>query len=158
MTALMMLLLAAQPIDPVAVVRNQRSAYNGAIARHDLAPIEPLLTPDYVVLPGLIGTPRSKAQLLDLLAAAFRDPGFVTYDRIADRIVASTSGKRIAETGHWIGRWRKPDGPMTETGTYLAMWVRRDGGWQLINESFVTLRCTGSRACADEEKKTDSAK
>jgi ketosteroid isomerase-like protein len=158
MAALIVLLLAAHAIDPAAVVRDQRSAYNAAIARHDLAPIERLLTPDYVVLPGLIGTPRSKAQLLDLFATAFRDPTFITYDRIAERILPSGSGKRIAETGRWIGSWQKADGRMTETGVYLAMWVKRDDGWKLINESFVTLRCTGSSACASEEQKTGSAK
>jgi hypothetical protein len=38
---------------------------------------------------------------------------------------------------------------MRLTGVYQAMWVPLGGRWRLKNESFVTLRCSGSRSCPD---------
>ena len=132
-------------------VRDRRSAYNAAIAGRDIEAIERVLAPDYVVLPGLTGTPLTKSGLIALFADSFRDATFITYDRIPDQVQASGSSKRVAESGHWVGTWNKPDGRMTVTGVYLAFWIRRDEAWTLINESFVTLRCEGSRACASIE-------
>jgi hypothetical protein len=64
------------------------------------------------------------------------------YRRTPESIVAAQSGKRIAETGHWVGIWRKSDGTMHKTGIYLAMWIPSGGTWRLKSESFVTLSCT----------------
>jgi hypothetical protein len=55
--------------------------------------------------------------------------------------------QRIAETGRFEGLWNKPDGTMRRTGIYLAMWVPSAGTWRVKSEAFVTLACTGSKAC-----------
>ena len=65
------------------------------------------------------------------------------------KVAVGAAGKRAAETGTWVGNWRKPDGEMRLTGVYQAMWVPTAAGWRMRNESFVTLACTGSAACAD---------
>jgi ketosteroid isomerase-like protein len=148
MLGLMALLLAGQPANLEQTIRDERSAYNAAISAHDLSAIQSVLAPDYVVLPGLTGTPLSGNALLSLFADAFRDKTFITYVRSPDRIQPSSSSKRIAETGHWAGTWNKPDGLMTVSGIYLAFWIPDGDGWKLINESFVTLGCDGSRECA----------
>jgi ketosteroid isomerase-like protein len=134
------------PANAVAAIRALRIRYNEAIAAHDLATIRPLLEPDYVVLPGSSGTPLDVERLG---ARLFADPTLVTYVRRTRTITISASGKRAAETGSWAGTWRKPDGVMRLTGIYQAMWVPRDGTWRLRNESFVSLRCSGSRSCPD---------
>lgn len=108
-----------------------------------------LFAEDYTALPGSSGRPLTAEQTERRLADAFGDPSFVTYVRTPVRITVAASGKRAAETGSWLGLWRKPDGRMRLTGLYQATWVPGPGGWRLLNESFVTLRCTGSRACPE---------
>lgn len=148
MLGLMAVLLAGQPPKLEQTIREERSTYNVAISSRDLSAIKGVLASDYVVLPGLTGTPLSRDSLLSLFADAFRDKTFVTYVRSPERIQPSGSSKRIAETGHWAGTWTKPDGLMTVSGVYLAFWIPDGDGWKLINESFVTLGCEGSRECA----------
>lgn len=143
----MIFALASQTAAIEKTVRAERTAYNAAIAQRNIPGIEAALAPGYVVLPGLTGTPLSKDELITLFSDSFRDKGFITYVRHPQRIVTSSSAKRVSESGRWAGTWNKPDGVMTVTGTYLAMWIRQGEGWKLINESFVTLNCTGSAEC-----------
>ena len=140
---------AAMPANPVAAIRAMRAQSNAAIAAHDYSRMEPLLAPDFTILPGSLGAPLGQDLFGQRLNDTFRDPTFVTYVRTPARISVSSSAKRAAETGTWVGRWRKPDGEMRLTGVYQAMWVPLGGRWRLKNESFVTLRCSGSRSCSD---------
>jgi ketosteroid isomerase-like protein len=135
--------------DPVAIVRGLRAESNAAIAAHDAKRLRPLLADDYRGIQGTSGG-------LDTGGAAtartyeneeFRDPTFVTYERIADKVTIAGSGRRIGESGHWVGTWRKADGLMRKTGDYLAVWTVSKGQWRLRSESFVTLSCTGSSDC-----------
>jgi ketosteroid isomerase-like protein len=137
---------ARQPVDSVAAIRAIRDRYNRAIGAHDVAAIRALLEPDYVVLPGSSGIALDADQLG---ARIFADRTLITYVRKPRTIIISRSGKRAAETGLWTGLWLKPDGVMRLTGVYQAMWVPRAGTWRLKNESFVSLRCKGSRSCPD---------
>jgi len=143
------LALAAAVGGDVAEIRSLRAQSNAAIARHRAGEARRLLTDDYTALPGSSGRPLTAAQTEQRLAAAFADPTFVTYVRTPKRIAVAASGKRAAETGRWLGLWRKGDGEMRLTGTYQATWVPQGGGWRLLNESFVTLRCSGSRSCPE---------
>jgi ketosteroid isomerase-like protein len=142
------LLLAAAGGD-VAEIRSLRAQSNAAIASHRSEEVRRLFTDDYTALPGSSGRPVSAEQTEQRLAAAFADPTFVTYVRTPKRIVVAASRRRAAETGTWLGLWRKSDGEMRLTGVYQATWAPGDGGWRLLNESFVTLRCTGSRSCPE---------
>jgi len=36
---------------------------------------------------------------------------------------------------------------MRKTGLYLAVWIPVGETWRLKSETFVTLSCTGSKAC-----------
>lgn len=148
MFGFMALLLTSQPLGIDQVIRDKRALYNAAISTRDLATIETMLAPAYVALPGSIGRPISQQGLLALFAKSFQDPSFVTYVRTPGRIEASSSLKRVAETGRWTGTWNKPDGTMRVSGVYQAFWIPHRDGWKLINESFVTLECTGSRECS----------
>jgi hypothetical protein len=144
---LALLLAAAAAGGDVAAIRGLRARSNAALAARRVEDLRPLLTEDYTALPGSSGRPFSAEQTEARLAAAHADPTFVIYVRTPKRIVVATSGKRAAETGTWLGLWRKSDGEMRLTGIYQATWVPRGGGWRLLNESFVTLGCTGSKAC-----------
>jgi ketosteroid isomerase-like protein len=146
----MIALLAGTMSPNVAVeIRALRAESNAAIAAHDFRKMEPLLAPDFTVLPGSLGSPLGKDLFGKRLSDTFQDPTFVTYVRTPKRISVSSSRKRAVEIGSWVGQWRKPDGEMRLSGVYQAMWVPLGGRWRLKNESFVTLRCTGSRSCPD---------
>lgn len=132
-----------------ADIRALRAQSNAAIAAHDLAGMRAPLAPGYHVLPGSSGVPADLASFDARIAATFADPDFVTYLRTPGRVTVARSGRRAAEIGRWVGSWRKPDGEMRVSGTYLATWVPTPAGWRLLNEVFVTLDCSGSAACAD---------
>jgi ketosteroid isomerase-like protein len=148
MIGTIILMWASQTVHVDKTIRETRASYNRAIAVRDTAAIGEVLTPNYVVLPGLTGTPLSKAELLALFKSAFADSTFVTYSRHPEHVALSGSAKRIAERGRWVGIWNKHDGVMKVSGVYQAFWIPADNGWKLINESFVTLQCKGSRECA----------
>ncbi len=142
-------LLAASGAADVAAIKALRARSNSAIAAHDHQALKPLQTTDYSLLPGSLGKPLRAEEVDRRLSIAFSDPSFVTYVRKPSRIAVSRSRKRAAETGTWVGTWRKPDGLMRVEGIYQAMWVPQPQGWRLQNESFVTLSCTGSRSCPE---------
>jgi len=128
-------------------IRRLRAQSNAAIAAHRAGEARRLFAEGYTALPGSSGRPLDAEETERRLDQAFADPSFVTYIRTPMRISVAASGKRAAETGTWIGVWRKPDGRMQLTGLYQATWVPGARSWRLLNESFVTLRCTGSRDC-----------
>lgn len=139
------------PIDPVAAeaeIRATRARSNAAIAAHDVAGMRAAFRADAVVLPGSSGLPFGMDGFDARIGAAFADPTFVAWVRTPTKVVIGTGGKRAAETGAWVGTWRKPDGEMRVTGVYQAMWLPGPDGWRIRNESFVTLDCTGSKECA----------
>jgi Domain of unknown function (DUF4440) len=134
---------------PTSVVRAQRAESNAAVAAHDVSRLRSVLEDDYHGIQGTSGALDSggEATARSYGEEEFKDPTFVTYRRTPESIVAAQSGKRVAESGRWVGIWRKPDGTMRKTGIYLAMWVPSGDTWRLKSESFVTLACTGSAAC-----------
>lgn len=148
--ALAVALLAAGPVragpGDVARIRVARAAYNAALAAHDWPAMRAFLLPDYTVLPGSGGRPLDQAAMATQLGAAFADPAFVTYVRTPGRIRVADDGRRAAETGRWIGLWRRAGGKMRLSGVYQATWEPSAAGWRLRNEAFVTLRCVG-RGC-----------
>lgn len=143
------LLAAAAAGGDAGEIRRLRAQSNAAIASHRAGEVRRLFAAEYTAFPGSSGRPVSAEQTEQRLAAAFADPTFVTYVRTPKRIAVAASGRRAAETGSWLGLWRKSDGEMRLTGLYQATWAPGDGGWRLLNESFVTLRCTGSRSCPE---------
>ena len=142
-------LAAASSTHEVAQIRALRSQSNSAIAAHDYGRMRRFFLPDYTIFPGSSGRPFSADDMAKRIAGDFNDPGFVTYVRTPERITLSDRRARAAETGRWVGTWRKPDGVMRVGGIYQATWNPTPTGWLLKNESFVTLTCRGSRSCAD---------
>jgi hypothetical protein len=135
--------------NPTSVVRAQRVESNAAIKAHDATRLRKLFDDDYH---GISGTSGALDAGGDATAGSyadeeFTDPSFVTYRRTPTSVLIASSGKRVAESGHWEGVWQKPDGTMRKTGVYLAMWIPSGGTWLLKSEAFVTLACTGSTSC-----------
>lgn len=139
------------PTDHAAVeaeIRATRARSNAAIAAHDVAGMKAPFLADGVVLPGSSGTPFGMDGFEQRIGAAFADSTFVAWVRTPTKIAVAAGGRRAAETGNWVGTWRKPDGELRLSGVYQAMWVPTPAGWRLKNESFVTLDCAGSVKCA----------
>lgn len=148
----MIAVMAPAPIDSAAVeaeIRVLRARSNAVIAARDAAGMKALFLPDAVVLPGSSGAAFAMEGFDARIGATFADPAFVSYVRTPNTIAVASSGRRAAETGRWVGTWRKPDGEMRVSGVYQAMWLPTPAGWRLKNESFVALDCSGSRECAD---------
>jgi len=131
------------------IVRAQRADYNASVGAHDAVRLRTFLGDDYHFISGSSGNVDGGADTAtrDYADDEFKDPTFVAYRRTPTSIVMAASGKRIAETGRFEGLWKKPDGRMRRTGIYLAMWVPSGGTWRVKSEAFVTLACTGNKAC-----------
>jgi hypothetical protein len=121
-----------------AMIAELRTAYNRAIQTRDLDRIESFLLPAYVVLPGSVGTPKSRDETRAIFAKAFADPAFVEYVRETRVVVVSSGRQRAAEVGVWHGLWKAP-APKRLSGIYQAVWLPERGSWRLLNESFVTI-------------------
>jgi ketosteroid isomerase-like protein len=143
------LLAAAAAVQPEAAIRAERARLNAAIGAHDVKAIRGSFTPDYTILPGSSGLPFDLDGFLARMTAGFADPTFVTYVRTPQEIRVSQNRKRASEAGRWVGSWHKSDGTMRLSGTYFATWVPMAGQWKLKNEVYVSLSCTGSKACAE---------
>jgi Domain of unknown function (DUF4440) len=140
---------ASTPDSPTSVVRAQRAESNAAIKARDPARLRKLFDDDYHGISGTSGALDSggDATARSYADEEFKDPSFVTYRRTPTSVLVASSGKRVAESGHWEGVWQKADGTMRKTGVYLAMWIPASGTWHLKSEAFVTLACTGSANC-----------
>lgn len=139
---------ASNPQAAEAEIRALRAQSNAAIARHDVAGMRAAFLPDATVLPGSSGVPFGMDGFDARIGAAFADPTFVAWVRTPVTVAIGATGQRAAETGTWVGIWRERDGEMRVTGVYQAMWLPTPAGWRIKNESFVTLGCSGSEACA----------
>jgi len=107
MTAVGVGVAAAAAEDPVAIVRSLRAESNAAIAAHDAKRLRPLLADEYRGIQGTSGA-------LDLGGAAtarsyeneeFRDPTFVAYERIPDKVTVAASGRRGWADPMLLPRW-----------------------------------------------------
>ncbi len=130
-------------------IRRLRAEFNRAIAAHDAAGLPKFWREDLHVTTGVGKQLTGSAAVRAAFETIFADPGFVTYTRTPDKIELSASGARAAESGHWRGEWKKPDGKMEWRGTYLAMWRKENNQWLLQSELYVSLKCTGSRECGE---------
>ena len=130
-------------------IRRLRADFNRAIAAHDVGPLPKFLREDAHVTTGAGRQLSGRDSVRAAFEAIFADATFVTYIRTPDRVELSASVVRAAESGHWLGQWKKPDGMMEWRGTYLAMWRKESGQWLIQSELYVSLRCSGSKECAE---------
>ncbi len=130
-------------------IRSLRAAFNQSIAAHNAAGLPKFWREDLHVTTGVGKQLAGSAAVRAAFETIFADPSFVAYTRTPDKIELSASGLRAAESGHWLGEWKKPDGKMEWHGTYLAMWRKENNQWLLQSELYVSLKCTGSKECSD---------
>jgi hypothetical protein len=114
-------------------IRQLRDQSNAAIARHEVGPAvgfhhdrARIIGSDGSLLDGAAAIARA-------FAASFADPDFVAYAR--SPLSIAVNGSTAAETGNWIGQWRRRE----VRGTYMARWSREPAGWRIVAELFVPL-------------------
>ena len=129
------------------VIQALRAESNRAIQRRDLIAFGQTMLPGIEVTRGSGSHVSGRDSVLASVSVQFKDAAFLGYVRHTDRIDVSTMNPLAAEHGHWTGRFQRPDGIQTITGTYLAMWRKTDAGWKIRSELLVSLTCTGSVAC-----------
>jgi ketosteroid isomerase-like protein len=130
-------------------IRRLRADFNRAIASHELSALPKFWREDIHITTGIGRQLSGRDAARAAFEAIFADTTFIAYTRTPDRVELNATGARAAESGHWLGQWRKPDGTMEWRGTYLAMWRKENGQWLIQSELFVSLRCSGSKECAE---------
>jgi ketosteroid isomerase-like protein len=124
---------------PEDAIRARRRLTNKLIAAHEAGRLRPFLAPDIKVIVGDGGLITGADAVVEAFAAQFRDPEFVAYERTPDAVELDQTGERAAETGRWVGTWRRSAGEARMSGVYLAAWRKVMGQWVIESEMFVTL-------------------
>jgi uncharacterized protein (TIGR02246 family) len=135
--------------DDEQAIRLLRADFNRAIAAHDASALPKFWREDVHVTTGAGRQLQGRDAVRAAFEAIFADATFITYTRTSNGIELSASGVRAAESGHWLGQWKKADGTMEWRGTYMAMWRKEKGQWLVQSELFVSLKCSGSKECAE---------
>jgi ketosteroid isomerase-like protein len=122
---------------PDVAIRAKRKLTNRLIAAHDAARLRPHLTEDVLLIVGDGDLIQGVEAVVAAFARQFADAGFVDYVRTTQSVELADDGRRAAETGRWVGRWR---GDAEMGGIYLAAWRAHRGQWLLERELYVTLQ------------------
>lgn len=125
--------------DDKALIKAMRTASNAAIARHAVDGIARYWLPDFVQVGGNGGYKTGKDSVAAGWQRAFRLHPDVVYVRSPQRIEVNPNGLLAWETGTWVGTWSQ-GGSFKGGGNYSAMWRKKDQGWQLQAELYVTLQ------------------
>ncbi|MGZ3275607.1 MAG: YybH family protein [Caulobacteraceae bacterium] len=122
---------------PDDAIRAKRKLTNRLIAGRDAARLRPHLTDDMVLIVGDGGLIQGADAVVAAFAGQFADAAFVDYVRTTETVELTADGRRAAETGRWVGRWK---GGVEMSGVYMAAWRESRGQWLLERELYVTLQ------------------
>jgi ketosteroid isomerase-like protein len=122
---------------PEVAVRAKRKLTNRLIAAHDAARLRPHLADDVVLIAGDGALIVGADAVVAAFAGQFADPAFVAYVRTTETVELTDDGRRAAESGRWVGRWK---GGAEMAGAYMAAWRVNQGQWLLERELYVTLQ------------------
>jgi hypothetical protein len=120
-----------------SLIRTARERSNRGIAERSANIVAESLDTDFVVIVGDGTLIPTRDAYLDAYRSQFADPSRLRYVRTPDIIEVSSSHPLASEQGHWTATL--PDGTISYSGTYSAIWRRTPLGWKLRSELFVTL-------------------
>lgn len=124
-------------------IRDQRAAFNRAIAAADLPGIAAVLADNVQMITGSDSIlVAGKQAHLDRWADGFKDPNRLVYVRTPARVTVSPLLPIAMEHGHWRGA---PAGSAKDWigGDYTAKWRLIDGVWRVEVETYMTTGCGG---------------
>jgi ketosteroid isomerase-like protein len=130
---------------PDVAIRAKRKLTNRLIAAHDAARLRAHMTDDMLLIVGDGALIRGADAVVAAFASQFADAAFIAYVRTTEIVELADDGRRAAETGRWVGRWK--DG-VEVSGVYMAAWRENRGQWLLERELYVTLLSTRAGASA----------
>jgi ketosteroid isomerase-like protein len=122
---------------PDIAIRAKRKLTNRLIAAHDAARLRPHMTDDVILIAGDGALIQGAEAVAAAFASQFAEPGFIAYVRATETVELADDGRRAAETGRWVGRWKSG---AEMAGVYLAAWRESRGQWLLERELYVTLK------------------
>lgn len=118
----------------------RRSAFNHALAIHDIAGIKDFLTPRVLLITGddnaLIEGSEAQMEAWRGIFSAQTDG---VYVRTPSQIQVADTLPTASEIGDWVGTWTAFGLPHRAQGQYHAKWRRQGKIWRLEAESFITL-------------------
>lgn len=122
----------------VSQIRELRLANSRAIARRDISGMRAAWSSDiHLICCGNVMYSGASALMASYQKDELKNPAFVAYVRIPERISVSSNGTRAAEYGKWVGVFTRPD-PVS-SGRYFASWQKERGSWKIASESYITL-------------------
>lgn len=121
------------------VIREQRRQFNDAITAHDAAAIGAHWLPDIQVSTSSGRPLVGKDEYKRAFERFFADEAFIAFTRNTSTVTVSDDGKTAAESGEWVGRWRRRSGEQQQRGAYLASWRLIGGRWLIQAELYVPL-------------------
>ena len=125
-------------------IRAQRSAFNHAIAKGDLAAIGAVLADNAQIVTGADSLIfNGKADELRLWTEDLAAPSRGIYVRTPDRITLSPVAPMAMESGHWRGVDSKTAADWA-SGLYSAKWRRMGRTWKVESETYMTTACGGA--------------
>ncbi len=149
MIATLAMLAAAVAPAPAASaeqqIRSQREAFNGALARGDLAAIATFLAENAQIVTGRASLVFSgRAAQIGMWWEDLQAADRATYVRTPDHIELSPLSPMAMESGHWRGANVKSAPANWASGSYSAKWRKIDGQWLIESELYMTTACGGS--------------
>ncbi|MEO6340034.1 MAG: nuclear transport factor 2 family protein [Caulobacteraceae bacterium] len=124
---------------PEDAIRARRRLTNKLIATHDAARLRPFLDPAVNLIAGDGSLIVGADAVLKAFEASFREPGFGAYLRTTETVALDQAGQRAAETGRWLGTWKRDGAEARMWGSYLAAWKKIHGQWVIESELYITL-------------------
>lgn len=132
------LVKAAGMASDVSQIRALRLANSRAIAQHDITRMRQAWSSDiHLICCGNEMLSGAAGLMASYREEEFKNPAFVAYVRIPQRITVSSDRARAAEYGKWVGvfKWPHP----VSSGRYFATWKKERNGWRISSESYVDL-------------------
>jgi ketosteroid isomerase-like protein len=139
---------AAQQAPDEAAIRSVRARNNAAIAAHDVKAMAEAWLPDYVGVTSRNARDVGRDAARDSYAELIRTRPEVVFVRTPTAVTVNTQWLQAAENGRWTGTWKAADGPVRVGGIYFAKWLKTNGEWKILTETFVQTTCTGGSYCA----------
>ena len=137
------MLVGASSVDDAETIRAARTAFNEAIARHDIKLMQSFLAEDYVATISTGSIDRSRGEHMQNFASHFEQFPDVVYIRSPADIQISEAYPLAIERGSWVGSRTTENGALENGGEYTAAWKQTGDGWLIYSELFVGLFCRG---------------
>jgi len=116
----------------VAEIKSARTALNEAFAKHDVATIKAMMTPDHIAVTSFYGRPVTTAEELEALAGFKSEHSDFIHTTVT---ILGPAAVQITFEKHYKGTFE--DKPLPPLVFVSESWLKQDGKWrqQLYEET-----------------------